>query len=147
MKRRFLIVLVLFAVGLATVPVPGVGAQQETGDNPEVSAPAKLTLIEAAMCEGIRDYAPLNAAIAFPVSIGQISCFSSFDPVPGEIFISHSWFYRDKLVTKIKLFLKPPRWATFSSIHLREADIGPWRVEINDDQGRLMKVLRFSITE
>ncbi len=144
MKLRFLIVVV-FEVALAMTPA--MGASEKAGSNQEASTPAKLKLVEAVMCESIRDSAPLNTAIAFPVSIGQVLCFSSFDPVPGEIFVSDSWFYRDKLVTKINLFLKPPRWATFSSIHLREADIGPWRVEIHDDQGRLMKVLRFSITE
>jgi hypothetical protein len=45
------------------------------------------------------------------------------------------------------LTLKPPRWSTFSSIQLREADKGPWRVEIVDEKDRLHKTLRFSITD
>ena len=60
---------------------------------------------------------------------------------------SHHWYHRDKFVTKIGLALKPPRWLTFSSIHLREIDRGPWRVEISTPEGALLRTLRFSVTE
>jgi hypothetical protein len=53
----------------------------------------------------------------------------------------------DKLSTKKKLVLKPPRWSTFSSIQLREADKGPWRVEITDDDENILRILRFSIVD
>jgi hypothetical protein len=51
------------------------------------------------------------------------------------------------LVTSKRLTLKPPRWATFSSIQMREGDKGPWRVEIWDEQNQLIKTLRFSVTD
>jgi hypothetical protein len=51
------------------------------------------------------------------------------------------------LSTKKKLFLKPPSWSTYSSIQLREADKGPWRVEVTDDKGKLFATLRFSVTD
>jgi hypothetical protein len=50
-------------------------------------------------------------------------------------------------VYRKRLILKPPRWASVSSIKLREADKGPWRVEIRDAEGRLLATLRFSITD
>jgi hypothetical protein len=99
------------------------------------------------MCEEVKDLAPKNQAIVFSLTLGKVSCFNSFDPVPEESFVYHSWFFRDKLSTRIKLSLKPPRWSTFSSIQLREADQGPWRVEIADRDGHLLHVLRFSITD
>ena len=107
----------------------------------------KLALVQAAMCEGIKDYSPYNQAVVFSRTIGKVSCFTCFDPVPEKMFIYQNWFHRDRLSTKIKLFLQPPRWSTFSSIQLREADKGPWRVEITDQGGKLLHVLRFSITD
>ena len=53
----------------------------------------------------------------------------------------------EKLITVKKLTLNPPKWSSFSSIQLRESDKGPWRVEINNENGDILKVLRFSITE
>ncbi len=99
------------------------------------------------MCEGIKELTPENQAIVFSITIGRVSCFTSFDPVPEETFIYHNWFCRDRLSTRIKLSLQPPRWSTFSSIQLREADQGPWRVEVTDQDGRILHLLRFSITD
>ncbi len=107
----------------------------------------KTTLVEAVMCESIKDFTPQNQAILFSIGIGRISCFTSFDPVLEETHIYHTWFRRDKLSTRLKLSLHPPRWSTFSSIQLREADQGPWRVEITDKNGRILRLLRFSITD
>ena len=116
----------------------------------EKGAPApenKLTLIEAVMCEKIENFVPLNPAIVFPTALERVSCYTSFDPVPQHTFVYHNWFFKDKLSTRIKLSLQPPRWSTFSSIQLREADKGPWRVEIANGEGRIFQVLRFSITD
>ncbi|MBW2108934.1 MAG: DUF2914 domain-containing protein [Deltaproteobacteria bacterium] len=99
------------------------------------------------MCEKIQDYVPQNPAIVFPVALEKVSCFTAFDPVPEKCVIYHNWFHRDTLSTRIKLSLQPPRWSTFSSIQLREADKGPWYVEITDEGGRVFRVLRFSITD
>ncbi len=120
---------------------------QEKRNTSPPSAPQKATLVQAAMCEGIKELTPENQAIVFSITIGRVSCFTSFDPVPEETFIYHNWFRRDRLSTRIKLSLQPPRWSTFSSIQLREADQGPWRVEVTDQDGRILHLLRFSITD
>lgn len=120
-------------------------------DKPEkISAnPQKVntSLSEAVMCEEIRDSRPRNAAAVFSLSLGKVCCYTLFDPVSHQTEVYHSWYKRDKLSTKIKLELQPPRWATFSRIQSRESDKGPWRVEISDAKGNLIQVLRFSITD
>jgi hypothetical protein len=122
-------------------------AQEVTDDSAPAEEIKQLTLAKAAMCEGIEEYIPKNPGIVFPTAIGKILCFTVFDPVPQKTVIYHNWYRNDELVTKVKLTLKPPRWSTFSSIQLREADKGPWRVEIVDQRDRLHKTLRFSITD
>ncbi len=107
----------------------------------------RLELTKAVMCERIEDYAPVNMSVVFSVTAGKISCFTTFDSVSEEMQIEHRWFYKDKLTTKKGLFLKPPRWSTYSSIQLRDADKGPWRVEIADNSNRLLGTLRFSVTD
>jgi hypothetical protein len=124
------------------------GYAQESTDASTPSEEIKqLTLAKAAMCEGITDYKPENPGIVFPTAIGKILCFTLFDPVPQKTVIYHNWYRNDDLVTKVKLTIKPPRWSTFSSIQLREADKGPWRVEITDQKDRVHKILRFSVTD
>jgi hypothetical protein len=47
----------------------------------------------------------------------------------------------------VKLSLKTPRWSTFSRMRLRNGEKGPWRVEITDEEGNILGVLRFSVTD
>jgi hypothetical protein len=104
-------------------------------------------LDDAVMCEEIKDFTPKNRGVVFSIKIGKVSCFTSFDPVPKETFIYHKWFHKDKPSTKKRLTLQPPRWATYSSIQLRETDKGPWRVEITDQEERILQTVRFTITD
>lgn len=120
---------------------------QELGDSSPKTVPGQLKLAKAVMCEEIQDYSPRNQATIFSVAIGKVLCFTSFDPVPAKTSVYHKWFYRDRLSTIIRLSLQSPRRAVFSSIQLREADKGPWRVEIADEKGNVFRVLRFSITD
>lgn len=105
-----------------------------------------MTLARAVMCEYIDDYAPQNQAVVFSIQVGKISCFTSFIGIKTSTYARHKWFRRDELVTTKRLTLRPPSWSTYSSIQLREADKGPWRVEILNNRNQLIKTLRFSVT-
>ncbi len=113
----------------------------------ETTSTGKLKLVRAVMCESIQEYAPVNPAVVFSIDRGRISCFTEFDPVPAQTFVLHKWYRRDSLVTEKRLTINPPRWSSFTSMQLRDADKGPWRVEIIDAEGNIMRTLRFSITD
>ena len=119
----------------------------QNGDAPATDGSAGLLLSEAVMCEDIETYAPVNRAVVFATGIGQVVCFTAFENIPEQMFIYHSWFRGDELITTKRLTLKPPKWGTHSKILLRQADIGPWRVEVHDQQENIITTLRFSITE
>lgn len=139
---KFLFVLICTNFFLSSQALP-----QDNRNPSSTPVSKKLTLVRAAMCEGIEEYVPQNQAIVFSMTIGKVSCFTSFDPVPEKMSVYHKWFFRDKLSTRIRLSLQPPRWSTFSSIQLREADKGPWRVEVIDQEGNILDILRFSIVD
>jgi hypothetical protein len=145
MKRKcppLLLVIFWLVIG-----IPAVVASQETTSPPAEDRAKGLTLVEADVCEQMEGTTPVNPAVVFSSNLDKIYCFSSFDPVPGEMDIYHEWYRKDKLRAKIKLTLKPPRWSTFSSMRIRKSDAGPWRVDITDGAGQVLKTLRFSVTE
>jgi len=107
----------------------------------------KMVLTRAVMCETIEKFKPVNPAVVFPISQGEVFCFSSFDPVRAKTHIFHKWYKQDKLIFNMKLTLSPPKWSSFSRIQIRDADKGPWRVEIVDETGKILKTLRFSMSE
>lgn len=145
MKYKISILFLLPFFIIFYLSIPSYSQQDEKNSSAQESK--KLTLVQAVMCEGIQDYKPWNQAVVFSISIGKVSCFTSFDPVPEKTYIYHNWYYRDSLSKRMKLFLQPPIWSTFSSIQFREADKGLWRVEITDPEGNIFQIVRFSITD
>jgi len=145
MRCKFCLILIILLAAEFSFVSPVLG--QDPQNAPPPKAPKKLTLGRAVMCEEIKDYAPRNSAVVFSITIGKVSCFTSFDSVPQKTFVYHKWYHRDKPSTKKRLTLQPPRWATYTSIQLRETDKGPWRVEIYDKKENLLYTLRFSITD
>ncbi len=137
--RLFHILVVTFLFILTT---PASDLQSADADVSSV-----LSLDEAVMCETMEGLTPKNRAIVFSLGIGEVLCFTSFSNISRETVIYHKWYRSDQLSTSRKLTLKPPRWSTFSRIQFREADKGPWRVEIVDEAERILKTLRFSITD
>ncbi len=137
LKWKWAGVIVLWL--LAAVSSGGAPASGEEMNRP--------VLDRAVMCEGVRDLAPLHPAIVFSIDSRRVSCFSTFRDVREKTHIFHCWYHRDKLSTKIKLYLKPPKWSTFSTIQLRETDKGPWRLEIKSADGTVLRVLQFSIAD
>jgi hypothetical protein len=133
---------------LACVALTFAAFTTRADDAPPAAVGAEgLHLAEAVMCEGIVNFKPLHRSAVFAVAAGSITCFTAFDVVPDTVEVYHDWIKRDTVVYRKKLVLKPPNWSSISSIKLREDDKGPWRVEIRDPEGRLMALLRFSVTE
>jgi hypothetical protein len=119
-----------------------------------LSAPAypepstvKMVLTQAVMCESIENFKPVTPAVVFSISQGEVFCFSNFDPVFEKTYIFHKWYKKDKLIFTMRLTLSPPKWSSFSSMQIRNADKGPWRVEIRDVDDTLLKTLRFSMAD
>ena len=146
-KPLLLVVLVLAGFAFAV----DIGAQENEQPPPAAASPelvpARIGLSHASMCEKVESLAPVRQAVVFSASAGQVYCFTSFDPVSQPTLIYHRWYHHDELSTQTRLRLYPPRWATYSVIQLRETDKGPWRVEVTDQNGRVLDILRFSITD
>jgi len=144
-KSRFLCLLLAIVFSFAQ-NIYGTEVDKEPG----VSAPEQtpgLTLVKAVTCEGLEELEPVNETIIFSAALGSVICFTAFDPVPEKTVVHHHWFKRDQSEKKVKLTLKTPKWSAFSKITIRNMDVGPWRVEIVDDDGKVLKTLRFSVTE
>jgi hypothetical protein len=127
------------------LPPPGFSQEEEEATT-DISAKL-LTLGQAVICEEIFANAPRNRTAVFSVAKEKVVCYTSFESVPEKTYIYHNWFHKDIPSSRLRLVLRPPSWSTYSSIQIRKTDIGPWRVEITDAKGQILRVLRFSITD
>ncbi len=107
----------------------------------------EAVMVEAVMCEAIENFKAAQPAAAFSIALGEVFCFSNFDPVFEKTYIFHKWYKKDKLIFTMRLTLSPPKWSSFSRIQIRDADKGPWRVEIRSLNNTLLKTLRFSMVD
>ena len=145
MRQRAVIILIVVWMTFFLLLLPGFSQQENEVAADDSAAP--LTLGQAVICEEIFANAPRNRTVVFSASKEKVICFSTFESVPEKTFIYHNWYHKDIPSSRIRLILRPPRWSTYSSIQIRKTDIGPWRVEITDATGQVLRVLRFSITE
>ncbi len=106
-----------------------------------------LVLTKAVMCESMKGFEPDFPAVAFSISLGKIFCFTGFDNISQNAFVYHKWYHRDRFVATNRFLVKAPQWSTFSTMQLRTADKGPWRVEVTDENDKLLTTLRFSVVD
>ena len=74
---------------------------------PSAGSPApasKAALIQAIVCEEVKEGIPYNASVAFSISAGKIYCFTFFDSIAEDMPIYHHWIFRDK--TSARMFLQ-----------------------------------------
>lgn len=106
-----------------------------------------LRPITAVMCELVQQSAPVNQAVVFSIDVGRVACFTEFDQVSRPTIVLHKWYRKDHLIAVKRLSVTSGRRYSFSSMQLRDADKGPWRVEVTDAEANLLTTLRFSITD
>lgn len=117
-------------------------------DTPPTQKIPPPVLKKAVLCEKVLNRTkPINEGVVFSSKLGKLICFTEFDPVYEETFIYHKYYFKDKFSSGPMLRLKPPSYATQTTIQLRESDKGPWRVEITDADGNVIRTIRFSITD
>jgi hypothetical protein len=145
MKTATAIALVLF-LGLSPA-LPTASAEQPPSSRPAGPGVPSPKLVHAAVCEEVSNGTARNEAVVFSVSLEHVSCFCVFDPVTESTYVLHRWYQRDEINATVKLNLEPPRWSTYSRIQVRSEDRGPWKVEIVDAAGVVLKTLRFSVVD
>jgi hypothetical protein len=118
-----------------------------TEEKPAVVKIQPPVLKQAVLCEKITKNKPVYEGVVFSSAIQKLYCFTYFEPVYGESIIFHKFYFNDKLIKKFPLSIKPPSFATYSRLELRESEKGPFRVDITDAEDNILTTIRFSITD
>lgn len=142
------ILIMLSIILILVLYTPEICFPEEIKAESQAEISTGLKIISAVTCEDIKDGQPVNEGIIFSSDLAKVTCFTEFDQITEKTIIYHCWYFKDNLRAKKKpLVLNPPRWATFSQIEPRETEKGPWRVEIVDEDGNILRTLRFSIVD
>jgi hypothetical protein len=79
-------------------------------------------------------------------SVPALFCFTRLVSTGGDgQSVTHAWYRNDEKVAEYKLPVKGERWRTFSKKMVDKDSPGEWRVDALDDEGKLLKSVRFRI--
>ena len=70
--------------------------------------------------------------------------FSELKNLQGQK-VKHVWRYEDEVLASIELDITSPRYRTFSNKTILPEQVGNWRVDVVDEQGRLLAQKEFRI--
>ena len=109
-------------------------------------ATSDLTIEVGVICKQVEDRVPVDADTSFAVSVEQLSCFTKITGTEEETTISHVWYWGETERARIELPVRSISWRTYTTKRIQEHEVGAWRVDILDAEGKILKTIRFSIT-
>ncbi len=133
----------LFIIQVVAFPVVAIEEEKPI----TTASETRLSVSSSVMCEEIKDGKPVNVSAVFSKKLDRINCYTRFKPLDRDTTFFEDWYRRDKLNTRKTISLKPNSTWTYAGIFVQESDMGPWRVEITNENGDILHVLRFSITD
>lgn len=74
----------------------------------------------------------------------NLYCFTrTVAPADTESSIRHLWYKGDEKVAEYTLPVKGEKWRTYSKKSIQKGWAGDWRVEVVDENGKLLKTVKF----
>lgn len=97
------------------------------------------------VCENVVNREAVAASTSFPSSIEKLYCFTKITGATEPTKIIHVWYYGETERARIELAVKSSAWRTYSSKLIQPGEVGMWRVEVLDSDGRVLETYRFDI--
>lgn len=99
----------------------------------------------AVVCTGVENRQPQGVGEEFSSQVGALFCFSEVKNYEGTLL--HVWFHGEKEVARIELPVKGERFRTWSKKRIPQAGTGPWRVEVQTADGKVLAEAKFAVKE
>lgn len=105
---------------------------------------AQLQITKAVMARSVDQREPSGEATTFPRDVGQVVCFTQVD-APADSVLYHVWRHGTTLHAKVQLAVQQGSWRTWSRKRIHPSWTGEWTVDIEDESGKVLKTLTFTI--
>jgi hypothetical protein len=104
-----------------------------------------LAVEYGAVCEDVVNRDVVAASTSFPSSIERLYCFTKITGAKEPTNINHIWYYGETERARVVLAVKSSSWRTYSSKLIQSSEVGMWRVDVIDSDGRVLESYRFDI--
>jgi hypothetical protein len=141
LRKNILLFLTIVCACLIGVP----GAQSQIPANQSEDLADTLFVRQIVLCKSIRNREPANIVETFSLADKRGLCYVRFHNTKKSTRITFRWFYKDKPYANIRNRVGVSRnWRTYSSVRLRP---GMWRVEVVDENGKMLEGIGFVVNE
>ena len=133
MKKSFVPVwvLVIMCLGLQTA-----GQAQEA---------AQLEVAAAVICTNVAGLEPADSGTSFAATVGKLYCFTKIAGAQSPTQITHVWYFDGTERARVDLAVNSVSWRTYSSKNIGSHEMGAWRVDVLDSNGKVLKTLEFEV--
>lgn len=113
--------------------------------SPAVAQDKSFDVSRLVICIDIKNREPVGISDIFTSTTEKVYCFLEATNIVADTTASFVWYFEQKQMAKIDLSLKKGNhWRTYSSKKLAKLK-GTWKVEIQDEQGNIVKSINFKV--
>lgn len=95
------------------------------------------------VCTAVENREPVGAAESFPVSAGELVCFSELQGAAGAAEVTHVWALDGVERFRVSLPVRADRWRTWSR---KRVSPGTWSVTVLGPAGEELGKASFTVT-
>ena len=104
-----------------------------------------LYVKSAVLAKNVVEREPISIVQSYELSDDEAWCFTRIHNTKGLLNIHFKWYHEDGLYTQMKTKIgESESWRTYSNVELKE---GSWRVEIVGPEGKVLKEIRFNVSD
>ncbi len=122
----------LIIVAICLIATVGIGKPQNKS----------ITVEKIVVATTVADNEPSGEGKEFPVSVGNLYCWTKIDAQSVPTTIKHKWYRGDQQVFEYSLDLK---WASTRTWSRKSVTPGKWRVEVTDEGGAVLSSVDFVV--
>jgi len=104
-----------------------------------------LWVADGAICPEVVDRECVSANTRFSAGVGTLFCFTRINGAEGATEVFHVWYFGDTERARVRLGVNSSNWRTHSSKIILPHEIGTWKVDVLDSEGKLLQAIDFDI--
>lgn len=81
----------------------------------------------------------------FDASVGKLYAFTRIVGAQGDTHVYHKWYHGDQLMADVPLTVRSTDWRTWSTKNVQPEWTGDWRLVVVDEDGTVLKTVKFEV--